>query len=238
LRSQSVGVLALPVVEVVDDGADGEAEELVDATHPVGVARGEVVVDGDDVDAAARQGVEGRGQCGDERLALARPHLGDAPLVQRDAADELHVEVAHPRRAHRGLAREGEDLGQDAVERLLRATLALLDGLLALGGGVAHLADDLLAQLHDAGAHLVVGELLHRRLEVVDLLDEGQQRLKVALVAAAENFGQKFIYHDSSPVRGRGGRPAPCPVAVARGGGKSSPCKTGRRDSMPMFDCM
>jgi hypothetical protein len=46
---------------------------------------------------------------------------------------------------------------------------------------------------------MVVGEFLHRRLKVVDLLDEGKQRLEVALVAAAENFGQKFIYHDFSP---------------------------------------
>jgi hypothetical protein len=154
--------------------------------------------------------------------------------VERDAADELHVEVAHPRGAHAGLAREGERLGQHAVERLLRAPLALLLRLLALGGRVAHLGDDLLAQLADAGAHLVVGELLHRRLQVVDLLDERQERLEVTLVAAAENFGQKFIYHDFSPAGA-----AAAPLRVARAGrGSLTPKDPRRHDGRPMLDCM
>ncbi len=41
-----VGFTALLVVEVVDDDTDGEAEEAVDLAHPLGVALGEVVVDG------------------------------------------------------------------------------------------------------------------------------------------------------------------------------------------------
>ena len=51
------GVLRAPlvVVELVHDAADAEAQELVDAAHPLGVALGEVVVDGDDVHAACRR---------------------------------------------------------------------------------------------------------------------------------------------------------------------------------------
>ena len=49
----AVGVLALLIVEIVDDDADGQAEELVEAAHPFGVAFGEVIVDGDDVNALA-----------------------------------------------------------------------------------------------------------------------------------------------------------------------------------------
>ena len=49
-----IGLLALFVVEAVDDDADGQAEEVVDLAHPFGVAPGEIVVDGDDVDAACR----------------------------------------------------------------------------------------------------------------------------------------------------------------------------------------
>ena len=82
----------------------------------------------------------------------------------------------------------------DEVDGRLNS-LALLDRLLALGRRVADLGDDLLAQLRDAGAHLVVGELLHGGFEAVNLRDERLKRLDVALVAAAENFGQKFIYH-------------------------------------------
>ena len=43
---------------VVLDDADREAEELVEPAHPLGVAAGQVVVDGDDVNAAAGERIE------------------------------------------------------------------------------------------------------------------------------------------------------------------------------------
>ena len=76
--------------------------------------------------------VQVHGQRRDERLAFARAHLGDLALVQRDAADELHVEVAHLERALRGLAHERERLGQQRLEILgLRVALLELLGLRA-----------------------------------------------------------------------------------------------------------
>src|SRR6267154_798437 len=53
----SVGRATLLVVEVVHDYADGEAERAIKWAHPFGVAAGEVVVDGDDVYAAASQSI-------------------------------------------------------------------------------------------------------------------------------------------------------------------------------------
>ncbi len=101
---------------------DGEAEEAVDAAHPLGVAAGQVVVDRDDVDALAAEGVQVGGQRGHQGLALARLHLADLALVQHHAADELHVVVAHVQHALAGLAHHGEGLRQQVVERF-----ALLD---------------------------------------------------------------------------------------------------------------
>ena len=49
----AVGDLALLVGHAVHDDADGQAEEIVDAPHPLGVAPRQVVVDRDDVHAAA-----------------------------------------------------------------------------------------------------------------------------------------------------------------------------------------
>ena len=138
------------------DDADGHAEEAVDPAHPLRVAAGEVVVDGDDVDALAVEGVEVGGQRGDQRLAFAGLHLGDLAAVEDDAADELHVEVPHVQHAASGLADDGEGLGQQVVERL------------ALG--------DARAELRRLGAELLVGERLDRRLERVDLLDERADR--------------------------------------------------------------
>ena len=111
--------------------------KLVDAAHPLGVARGEVVVDRDDVDALALERVQVAGQRGDERLALAGAHLGDAALVQDHAADELHVVVAHPEHALARLAADGEGLGQEVVERRAVVELLLELGRLRAQLGVA-----------------------------------------------------------------------------------------------------
>ena len=116
--------------------ADGQAEELVDLAHPVGVAPGQVVVDGDDVDALAGQGVEIDGQGGDQGLALAGLHLGDVALVQDHAADQLHVEMALAEGALGGLADVGEGLGQEVVEGLAAGERARKLGGLGLQAGI------------------------------------------------------------------------------------------------------
>ena len=127
-----VGGLLLGVVHLRHDDAHGEAQEAVDPPHPFRVAAGEVVVHRDDVHALAGERVEVGRQRGDERLALAGAHLGDLALVQRQAADELHVEVAHAEHALRGLADDREGLGQDLFERWRpAATFALSSGVLA-----------------------------------------------------------------------------------------------------------
>jgi hypothetical protein len=66
--------------------------------HPLGVAAGQVVVDGDHVDALAGERVQIHGQRGDQRLAFAGLHLRDFAAMQDDAADQLHVEAWGGRR--------------------------------------------------------------------------------------------------------------------------------------------
>ncbi len=127
----AVGLAALLVGEIMDDDADGKAEEAVDLAHPLGVALGEVVVDGDDVDAAAGERVEVAGKRGDEGLAFAGLHLGDLAGVEDHAADELDIEVAHADGAAAGLADDGEGLGQDLVQGGL---FGGVDGVANLGG--------------------------------------------------------------------------------------------------------
>ncbi len=145
-----VGGAARGAVRLVAvDHVDGEAVELEDRRHPLGVAPREVRVDGDDVHAAPGEGVEVDRRDADERLALARLHLGDAALVERDAAEQLHVVGHHvpvDRRAAglpaladhaaAGLLDDGEGLGQDFVEHLV-------DGGEPLGVEVVDFLDDL-----------------------------------------------------------------------------------------------
>ena len=122
--------LVVPVVLVGEDHADGEAQPVVEPTHPLGVTLGQVVVDRDDVDALAGQSVEVHRQRRDEGLALAGLHLGDPPEVQRGAAHQLHVVVALADGASRRLADRGERLDQQVVELLaVVEPLAELTGL-------------------------------------------------------------------------------------------------------------
>ncbi|MBV6418132.1 MAG: hypothetical protein CMLOHMNK_02925 [Steroidobacteraceae bacterium] len=115
----------------VPDHPDREAEETENRPHPVRVALREVLVDGDDMHALARQRIEVRRQRRDQRLALAGAHLGDLAFVQHEAADQLHVEVAHLQRAPRGLAHDGEGFDREVVE--LRALLQPRTELVRLG---------------------------------------------------------------------------------------------------------
>ena len=125
----SLGAAGLGVV----DAPDGEAEPLEEMAHPLRVAPRQIVVDGHEMRAAARQGVEVQRQRRDQRLPLARRHFGDFALVQHDPADELHIVGHHvplqrvPRHDNLAaqqpagrLANGRERFGQHIVERLLQ----------------------------------------------------------------------------------------------------------------------
>ena len=168
----AVGDLPLGVVQVVLDDADGHAEEAVDAAHPLRVAAGQVVVDGDDVDALAVERVEVGRQGRDERLAFAGLHLGDLALVQDHAADQLHVEVPHVEHAPARLADDGEGLGQQVVERL-----ALGEPLAELGG-LARAARSSVSAWIDGSKPLTAAT-------------SGAQPLQFALVLGADDFGEE-----------------------------------------------
>ena len=174
-----------------------EAEEAVDLAHPLGVALGEIVVHGDDMHALAGQRVQIGRQRGDQRLAFAGLHFGDAALVEDHAADELHVEVAHAERPHARLADEGEGLRHEVVE---------LPPVL-----------DLLLPLRDELRELLVPERLHPRLELPDAGNERAELLHLALVLRADDVLQEVVHHgrvvslSEAPARVPGPRELPVP---------------------------
>jgi hypothetical protein len=168
-------LLALGVVEPVHDDADGEPEELVDLSHPFGVALGQIIVDGDDVDTAAGERIEIDGKRSDQRLAFAGLHLGDLALVQHHAADELDVEVALAERALAGLAHGGESRHQKVVERRPRRHL--------------------LFEFVGARAQSLVGELLEFPLQRVDGLDARTIRADAPVVGGTEQLAGNSADH-------------------------------------------
>ena len=149
----------------------------MDASHPLGVALCQVVVDGDDVHAVAGQRIEVGGQHTGQGLALTGLHLGDVAVVQRGATHDLHVEVLLVENAPRGLASDREGLGQHFVERL-----ALGDPILELAG---------------LGLQFVVGQ---RRDLVFQRLDVRCDRIESLDHAAFADAQQLVQHRGSSPL--------------------------------------
>ena len=152
----------------MDDEADGETKEAIDLAHPLRVALGEVVVDGDDVDALAGQRVEVGREDGNERFALAGLHLGDAALMEHDAADDLHTVRAHAEHAACRLADGCERLRQQIVERFTASKTCF--------------------EFLRLGTQLVVRELFIRLFERHDLVDRGAELFDLALRARSEHL--------------------------------------------------
>ena len=123
--------LAAEVIDQIGDHhTDAHAEELVNLSHPVGVALGEIIVDRDDMHALAGQRIEIDRERRHQGLALAGPHLGDFAAVERDPADHLHVIMALAQRPFGRLAHRRKGFGQQIVELgTIGQPLAEQDGL-------------------------------------------------------------------------------------------------------------
>ncbi len=180
------------------DDADRKAEQPVDRAHPLGVALREIFVDGHDVHALSGERIEVDRKRGDERLALARAHLGDLAVVQHHSADELHVEGAHADRAARGLAGGRECFRKDLIERFA--------------------GDEARAQLVGARAKAFVALRGERSDEFIRLLDAFRVLPQQSLVTAAEYPGKEVQHAPGTSGRRDGktrrplGRPAKKPV--------------------------
>ena len=85
-----------------------QPQGVIDRAHPLRVALGEIVVNGDDMDATASQRVERDRQGGSQRFTFAGAHFGDLALMQDDATHQLDIVVPLFEHPFRGFARNGE----------------------------------------------------------------------------------------------------------------------------------
>ena len=176
-----IGSLLLVALHAGYVDAHAQPQEAIQAPHPFGVASRQVVVDGDHMHTLAGERVQVHRQGGRQGLAFTRAHLGDLAFMQRDAADQLHVEVAHLEHALAALAHHGKGLGQQLFERLaLRQALAEFIGL---------------------GAQRVVVQSLELRLQLIDLLRGAPVGLQQAVIATAENLVQYLGQHAALGLR-------------------------------------
>ena len=111
----------------MDDEARLQPEILVNAAHFLRADPCEVFVRGDDVDTLALEAVQIGREDRDDGLAFAGLHLGDPPLMEEDAAHDLHVERSLAEDAVGRLAHARIGLGEDIVERFPGGEAALED---------------------------------------------------------------------------------------------------------------
>ena len=79
--------------------ARAEAKETIYTAHPFGVAAGQIVVHGHNMDALALNGVQVAGQCFGQGLTFPRAHFGNLAAMQNNTAHHLHVKMAHAHNA-------------------------------------------------------------------------------------------------------------------------------------------
>ena len=223
--SDITGVIALAVEggHVVLDQAHAQAEEAMDLPHPLGIAPGQVVVDGDHMHTTAGEGVEIGRQGGDQGLALAGLHLGDLAVVQHHAADQLHIEVAHAEHPLAGLTHHGEGLGEQLIEQL---ALAGQDRLFSTPDGMG--ISELLAEFRRKTPQVVVGEGGDLLLEETYVGNEGL----IALQLAGIGITQQQLEHRSRPTetaQSITGTVRPLTQETSRGSG-FAPRITARRE--------
>ena len=108
--------------------ADGQTHVAEHLAHPLTLVFCQIVVDGDNVDTAAGEGVEVGGQNGNQGFAFAGLHFSDTTLVQNDAAHQLHREGAHSQHPVGSLPDGSKCLGEQTIQgfTLVQAVFQLL----------------------------------------------------------------------------------------------------------------
>ncbi len=159
----------------MDNASDRQTEVFVDRPHPVGITAGEIIIDGNDVDAFTGQGVEVNRQGRHQGLALTGFHLGNFTLVQNDATDQLHIEMTHAESSFRRLAHDRKCLRQEVIE--------------GFTGGQT------LLELSCFRLEVIVGECLELYLEAVNLVNLRLHPLQVAFILAANNLLNNISNH-------------------------------------------
>ncbi|HCO76883.1 MAG TPA: hypothetical protein DIT50_01590, partial [Rhodocyclaceae bacterium] len=153
----------------------GQPQETVQLPHPFGVPFGQVVVHRNDVHPFAGKRIEIGGKGRDQSLPLTGAHFGDFPLVQRNAADQLDVEMAHPQHALARFTDHCKRFRQQRVERF-----AVGEALFEFRGFVLQFG---------------IGETGGCFFEGVDPRDDSAVLFDQPVVAAAKDLFQKLRDH-------------------------------------------
>ena len=96
----------------MDNTADFQTESVIDRTHPVGVAFGQIIINCHNMNASAPQSVQIGGQRCRQSFAFPRFHLGNLSPIKNDPSQYLCVKMAQSDGAPRGLTNRRESFWQ------------------------------------------------------------------------------------------------------------------------------
>ncbi len=182
-----VGGPAFRVGEAMQDTARGQPQKAVDLSHPLRVALGQIVIDGDDMNTLARQRVQVGCQRGHQGFTFAGLHLGNPAIVEHHAADQLDVVVTLAERALGCFADNRKSFRQQIVQFF---------PIFQAG-----------AEFCGLSPQCVVRKRRYLRFQCVDYADAGFVGLQFAVVAGAKDpLGNcaKASHQEMSPCWGDG----------------------------------
>ena len=134
----------------MNHAADAQPQERVDLTHPFRVTLCQIIIDRNHVNALALERIQIGRQRRDQRLSFTGFHLGDAALMQNDAADDLYLEMLHADTSPRRLTADRKRLRQKVIQRFA--------------------ACETLLELRRLGLQLFIGQCCHLILQRHNLI--------------------------------------------------------------------
>ena len=152
----------------MNNQSNRQAEEAVNLAHPLAVSFCQIVVDGDDVHALARNGIQICRQRCHERFAFTGFHFRNTALMQHNAADDLYAVMAHAEHAPSSLSHGGKCFRQQIIQRL--AFLIALSEFVGLS------------------AQLRVCQLLVFLLQRIDFVRNRTDALELMVTVCAKNL--------------------------------------------------
>ncbi len=163
-----ISSLALLGIHAVEHYAYGKAHKLIHLSHPLCVTLGQIIIDRDYMNAFAFQRIQVSRQRSHQGLTFTGLHLCDTALMQDDTADQLYLKGLHAHCSLGTLPYRCISLRQDTIQ-CFSLTQTFSEFLCLV-------------------TQLLVGECLHGRTKILDLLHQRTNSLYLALTVRAENL--------------------------------------------------
>ena len=113
-----VSNLSLLEIQVMDDKAYRKAQEFINLAHPFTVSLGQVIVDRNDMDPFAFQGIQVYRRRSHQGFTFAGAHFSNVAPMEDNAANELHIEVPHSQYTAGCFTDNGESFRKDIIQGL------------------------------------------------------------------------------------------------------------------------